>query len=326
MSALTDTGITNLANLTARLDPGGNIARTANVLSKMNPILQDIPWMEGNLQTGHQINQTVNSLPSATWRVANTGVEKTKVETASYVESCGILEDITQIDERIVELNGGREYRASEDDLKLEAFSQQFATSLFYESVSTNAERMHGLAPRYPATTGYTSSSYTKAGTNGGTNSRSIWLISWGDRKVYCTYPKGTKAGLERNDKGLSLVYDSNSKPYYAWVTQFVWRVGLVIEDYRYVVRFQWDPEDAEMATDERGLYMGMLDMINLIHEPGKAIFYMDRTSKGRLDAQLAANDARYMTLLNDGGRRLNAFNECPIRLEEALVAETAIS
>lgn len=326
MSTITDSGFPNLANIASRLDPNGGAAMVANVLSKKNPILEDIPWIEGNLPTGHRITQAVNALPSATWRRLNEGVAASKAETAQFDESCGMLEDESKIDEAVAELNGGAAYRASEDLLKQEGFAQQFATALFYESTSSNPERIHGLTARYPATTGFTSSSYVLAGTNAGVNARSIWLITWKERKVYGVFPKGTKAGLEREDKGKERVLDGSSNPFYAWVTRFKWRCGIAVEDYRYAVRFQWDPDDADMAASEKGLYLKMQDMLNTIFEPDNAIFYMDRTSKGRLDAQLASNDANYLTMLERGGRRIPHYQGVPIRVTDALVAETAIS
>lgn len=326
MTDIEDSGFPNLATVASRLDPNGMEAKIANVLSKKNPILQDIPWLEGNLATGHRITQAVNALPSATWRLLNQGVAATRAETEQYDESCGILEDESKIDERLAELNGGREWRATEDELKMEAFAQQFATAVFYESVTTNPERIHGLAPRYPATTGYTSSGYVLVGSNAGSNAQSVWLIKWAPRKLYGIYPKGTKAGLERVDRGLERVLDSSGNPFYAWVTRYVWRCGIAVEDYRFAVRIQWDPDDASMAAEERGLYLKMQDAINTIFDPDGAMFYMNRTSKARLDSQLAATDANFLTYVEKGGRTLPAFMGIPIRVTDALVAETAIS
>src|SRR5689334_18620482 len=152
MTTNTHGGYATLAEVASRLDPNGQAATIANILSKKNPVLQDIPWVEGNLVTGHQIAQTHTSLPSGTWRQINQGVAATKGQTAVYTESCARLEDESVIDEALLELNGGMAWRMTEDALKMEGLSQQFATALFYESASSNPERIHGLAPRYPAT------------------------------------------------------------------------------------------------------------------------------------------------------------------------------
>ena len=40
-----------LADVARRLDPNGRIARMAEILNQYNEILDDIPWIEGNLPT-----------------------------------------------------------------------------------------------------------------------------------------------------------------------------------------------------------------------------------------------------------------------------------
>jgi hypothetical protein len=328
MATIEDSGFPNLANVASRLDPDGSAAMVANVLSEKNPILDDIPFVEGNLQTGHRITQAANALPSASWRLLNQGIAATKAYTQQFDESCGILEDESKIDERVAELNGGAEYRDSEDMLKLEGMAQQFATSVFYESTSSNPERIHGLSPRYSATSGITAADYVSIGTNADSDCHSIWLITWAPRKLYGIYPKGTKAGLERNDKGLQRVQDdaTSLNSLWAWITQFVWRVGIAVEDYRYACRFQWDPSDSAMGDTNFGIVLNMIDMLNQIFEPDGAMFYMNRTSKTQLDQQLANADGNYLTYESKGGRLLPHFLGVPIRVTDALVAETAVS
>jgi hypothetical protein len=317
----------SFSNVMSTLDPQGKMARIVNVLSRKKPILDFLPWAEGNLTTGHLVT-AANALPSASWRQANAGIDPTIADTEQFTESCGLLEDESVIDEMIAELNGGAAYRAAQDDLKVEAFGQQLATALIYESVSSNPERIHGLTPRYPATTGYVNSGYVLAGTNAGVNCRSIWLLTPKLGKLYGIYTKGTKAGLERIDKGLERVYDASDKRLYAWVTQFKWRCGLVVEDYRYCVRFQWDPDDPAMDDSEKTMFLRMDDMLETIQEvEDGSIFIMDRTSKKKLKAQLASNTSRpQLDVVEKNGRRMEAFGGVPILTEESLVAETAIS
>jgi hypothetical protein len=244
------------------------------------------------------------------------------------------LEDWSEIDERLYELNGGDAFRMSEDEIKQEGIAQQFANALFYESTSSNPERIHGLAPRYPATTGFVNSAYVLAGTNAGSDARSIWMVCWGKKKVYGIYPKGTKAGLEMIDLGKQRVLDSNSQPYVALSTQHVWRCGLAIEDYRYAVRAQWDPDDADMADAERGLLLLLARMHTTIYRARGAVIYMDRITAAKLNAQLISNDQgplRYMA--GEGGQLMTGvdtgvatWNGFKIRIVDALVAETAIT
>src|SRR5690242_15147785 len=99
MTDIEESGFPNLAQVASRVDPNGQAALIANVLSKKNDFVNHMPWFEGNLPTGHLISQAVNSLPSAQWRKFNEGVAATKGQVAQYVESCGMLEDESKIDE-----------------------------------------------------------------------------------------------------------------------------------------------------------------------------------------------------------------------------------
>lgn len=330
MSTISDTGFPNLADWAKRQRPGGGIADIVNILTAKNPILDDIPFVSTNQTDGHKIVEAL-SLPSAAWRKYNEGVPATKATTATFTETVGMMEDESKVDVDLAKRDGNPvEYRASEDKLKKVGFGKQFATAVFYESANDNPERIHGLTPRMPGTSGFIASAYTLAGTNAGSNCHSVWLISWEPRKIYGLYPRGSQAGLMVEDKGEERVLDGNSRAFWAYITRMQWKVGIAVEDYRYMVRFQWDPDDAAFTDDDRGMYLAMQEMLGTIFEllPSTR-FYMNRTSKKKLDAQLATNDANFLQYISpegSSGMRIPTFMGVPIRVEDALVAETAIT
>ncbi|EPE5434245.1 major capsid protein, partial [Escherichia coli] len=74
-----------------RVDPNGKVDKIIELLGQTNPILQDMPFVEGNLPTGHRT--TIRSgLPSATWRLLNYGVQPSKSTTVQVTDSVGMLE------------------------------------------------------------------------------------------------------------------------------------------------------------------------------------------------------------------------------------------
>lgn len=328
MATLAPVGYPTLRDVVSSLAPDGSIEqRTANVLSKVLPLMDDAPMVEGNLPTGDQVT-SVTGLPSPTWRKLNAGVPASKSVKAQFVETCGILEDYSEVDVALAKLNGNAAaFRAKEDDIKLEAYAQEVERAIIYESTLTNPEKVHGLSARYVATTGYVNSSYVLKGTNAGVNARSIWLINWDPEKVALIYPKASVAGLQRNDLGEDTIRDSSNNKFQAYVTHFVWNLGLRVKDYRHVVRFQWDPDDANFADSAKGMILAMQQMLNTIYTIGPgARFYMDRTTKTKLDAQLASNDVNMLTYLESGRGMIPAFMGTPIRKTDTLVAESAIS
>jgi hypothetical protein len=337
MATVTEQGFPNLANILARLGPDGQIRPIAELLNKKLDFIDDIPWVECNLETGHQISLRTG-LPSAQWRSLNQGVAITKTDVATYTESTGMIEDRAEVD---VDSPGNlAALRLSEEAGKVEMMTQEFSRALFYESTFDNADRIHGLSARYGGTTGYTSSSYVLKGTNAGVNARSIWLLNWQPGKVYGIYPKNSKAGLFRKDLGEIDCFDGQtpSRKFRGLATKLQWKCGVAVEDYRTSVRFQWDPDDANFADSAKNMYLTLQAMLGTVFAiASNARFYMDRTSFNKLTAQLASNNVdflKYVTLTTrtDSGAAgpvgvlLPHFLGVPIRITDALVAETAIS
>ncbi len=180
----------NLINVTKRLDPDGSIAKIAEVLAEKNPILDDIPIVEGNLPMGH-LTTIRTGLPEPTWRRLNYGVYPTKSTTAQITESCGMLEAYAEVDKRLAEINGNTaEWRASEDRPHIEAMSQAMVDTLIYGDTSVYPDRFLGLAPRYDAVgqptgkfTAVTNSAYLNHviscsdGTPTASKQTSVWYI-----------------------------------------------------------------------------------------------------------------------------------------------------
>lgn len=330
MSTIADSGFPNLRNVTSRLTPAGSIEQAiAEVLTKQIDWLEDVPWSEGSEATGDLVTERTG-LPSPKWRKLNQGIDPSKSETAQFTEACGMLEDYSKVDVDLADLHGNaNSFRASEDKAFVEAFSEEVARAIFYESAVDNPEMIHGLSPRYAATSGYKASSYVLKGTNAGVNCHSVWLIDWNPDKISGLFGKGSKAGLVIQDLGQVLTNAPNAKEFLAYVTRFQWKCGIRVKDYRYAVRFQWDPDDAAFVASAKGLYLAMQDMLETIFKCSEnARFYMNRTSMKLLRAQMASNDDNYLeyaTLSGGGGRKLAHFLGVPVRVTDSLVAETAI-
>jgi hypothetical protein len=332
MATLSDTGFPTIANVARRLKPNGGVETDiAEVLNQELDILDDIPWVAGNLPTGDLVTSRTG-LPTPEWRQLNGGVGVGKSDTDQYTETCGMLEKFSKVDVDMALLHGNSAaYRMTEDKAVLEGFAQEVARSLFYESAVTNPTRVHGLAARYPGTSGYTSSSYVlKPGTNSGSNCQSIWLISWDPDKICGIFPKDSVAGLHMEDVGRQLTKDSGgTKEFMALVSRFQWKLGFRVKDYRYAVRFQYDPDDSAggFGTTGSGLVDGLYDMLEVVQKvvPG-ATFYMSRTAKRLFNAQMSRKTSNLLEYIERGGKRIQALEGVAIRRTDALVAESAIS
>ena len=307
MATLSTTALT-LADWAKRLDPEGRIPVIAELLSQSNEILEDGLFKEGNLPTGERVTIRTG-LPSVYWRAINQGVPSSKSTTATVDEACGMLEAYSRVDVDLAGLNGNSSaFRLSEDVAFLEAMNQTMASTMFYGNPATDPKQFLGLANRYSSTTAGNGTNILSAGGSGSDNT-SIYLVVWGDNTVYGTFPKGSKAGLISEDTGKLTVYDGSGNPYQAYQTHYQWKNGLVVKDWRYVVRIaNIDVSDligqtgTQLSTASTNIIKLMARALYRIPNMGmgKAAFYMNRTVHSGL-ALAAMDKSQYVLKIEQG-------------------------
>jgi len=307
MATLSTSALT-LADWAKRIDPEGRVPVVAELLSQSNEILEDCMFMEGNLPTGHRV-VIRTGLPTVYWRAINQGIPTTKSTTAQVDESCGMLEAYSEVDKDLAELNGNTaQFRLSEDTAFLESMNQTQAQTLFYGNPGTDPKQFLGLATRYSSTSAGNGQNVISAGGSGSDNA-SIYLVVWGDNTVFCPFPKGSKAGLIHEDLGLNTVWDSAGARYQAYRTHYQWKNGLVVKDWRYVVRIanvdisdligQTGTQAASASTNIVKLMARALYRIPNM-AMGRPAFYMNRTVHSGL-ALAALDKSQYVLKINEG-------------------------
>ena len=338
-TALTATNLT-LADWAKRTDPDGRIPVVAELLSQSNEILEDAVFKEGNLPTGERV-VIRTGLPTVYWRALNQGIPNSKSTTAQVDEACAILEARSEVDKDLALLNGNTAaFRLSEDTAFLEAMNQTFSSTLFYGDPGSDPKQFLGLAARYSdKTSGGNKQNILSAGGSGSDNT-SIYLVVWGDQTVYCPFPKGSKAGLIHEDLGEQTVYNSDGTRLQALSTRYQQKVGLVVKDWRYVVRIanvdvsdlvgQTGTQAADQSTAIIKLMARALYRIPNM-AMGRACFYMNRTVHSGL-ALAAMDKSQYVLKINEGLSQFGtptswlSFLGVPLRRVDSIVNnETAI-
>lgn len=332
-----------LVDVAARSGPDGVITQDiAELLNQTNEPLNDIPWIEGNLPTGHK---TVirTGIPSATWRNLNYGAIPTKSTTAQITDVTGILETYSVIDKDLADLNGNTaEFRLTEDYAFIEGMSQQFSQALFYSSVGTNPERITGFSPRYSSLSAGNAANIIDAGGTGSANT-SIWLVVWGPRSVHGIYPKGSSAGLTHMDVTTAApISDGNNGLYQAYQTKYQWKCGLTLRDWRYVVRIAnidtTTSAGGTQSTTPPNLYRLMIKALNKVPAlpnngntapqrvpTGRAAFYVNRGIKTWADIQAMEKSTLAFTTVKDAqGVPFLEFRGVPVRLCDQIVNNEA--
>jgi len=236
-ATLGQSGKVTLLDWAKSLDPDGSTATVVELLAQTNEILLDMPFIEGNLPTGHK--STVRTgLPTAIWRQMYQGVPASKSVRAQVEDSCGMLETRAELDVEMARLNGNdKAFRLSEAQAFLEAMNQQMASTLFYGNTATNPERFMGLAPRFSAISGAANAQNVISAGGAASDNMSVFLVVWGPNTVTGIFPKGSKAGIEHEDLGVIDAFDANNNRYRAYADHWKWKCGLVVKDWRYVVR-----------------------------------------------------------------------------------------
>lgn len=321
-----------LADIAKRTDPSGNIADVVESLSKVNPLLQDIAWKEGNLPTGHTYTSRT-SLPTPSWRKFNQGVAPTKSTADQYTETCGMLESFTKVDVALANLNGNSAaFRNDEDKAQVMGFGLEVNRALFYETLSTNPERIHGLTPRLNATSGNPAAAQIVKADSGasGNDQTSMWLIGWSPDTVFGIYPKGSRAGLSSEDLGKQLTKDASNNEYTAWVSHWTWQLGLCVRDYRYLVRICNIDTSAWKADLSAGadLVLSLMDAIAAMYslENVQPVIYLNRATYSMFNKQLIKKGtANLLEYLERGGSRLPHFMGIPMRITDALTSTESV-
>ncbi len=312
--------VATLGDIAKRLDANGKIDKIVEMLGQTNEILDDMMFKEGNLPTGHKTTIRTG-LPSAAWRLLNYGVPQSKSKTQQITDTCGMLEAYAEVDKDLADLNGNTgEFRLSEDRAFLEAMNQEMARTLFYGDTSKNPERFLGLAPRFSGldkTKAPTAVNVIDAGGTG-SNLTSIWLVCWGDQTVFGIYPKGSKAGFQHNNKGQVTLEDKDGGKYEGYRTHYKWDIGLVVRDWRYVVRIA--NVDLATITDEK-LIEVLIEASELLPDQrlGRAVFYMNRRTRTKLrNAKLNKKNVE-LTPDNVAGKKVLSFDEIPVKRCDAI-------
>jgi hypothetical protein len=329
MSALAASHPT-LLDLAKRLDPDGKIDVIAEILTQENPILEDMNFVEGNLPTGHRTTIRTG-LPTPTWRKLYGGVQPTKSNTAQVTDSCGMLEAYAEVDKALADLNGNTAaFRLSEDRAHIEGMAQELASTIIYGNEGDQPEAFTGLAPRYNSLSAANADNIVSAGGTGSDHT-SIWLVVWGDQTLHGIYPKGSRAGLDMQDKGQVTIenVDGLGGRMEAYRTHYRHDCGLTVRDWRFAARvcnidvsaLTSDGTAADRAAAQKALINFMVQASERIPSlsKGRAVWYVNRTIREQLRLGILEKIAGNLAWETVSGKRVMTFDDIPVKRLDAI-------
>ena len=326
-------------NLIDMFRAGGDAAtaNVAEVLRRSSPAVKDAIAVQANSGTIHKHAIRTN-LPAVTWGRLYQGIPQSKSGRAMVTDTTGFVEGLSTVDQRLLDISpNAAAVRAPETESFIESMTQEAETGIFYHDSASTPEKFKGLAARYNTVsgTGQNINQVVDAGGTGSDNT-SIWIVTWSENATHLIYPQGTKAGIDRQDKGDQRVTDSNGAAYYVKEELFRWHLGLAVRDWRYNVRVA--------NIDVSDLIAGTVNLLNPLRKAyhriqgriratdmrgenaaseGRTVIYMNRTVYEALDAQLTSatlNGALRLGSKELEGEEVETYRGIPIRVTDALL------
>lgn len=300
----------------AKRSSDGNILQIAEVLEETNEMLEDAVWVEANGMTSHVITVRT-SLPTGTFRILNDGVPSEASSTRQIEEGIGMLESISEVDAKLVDLapDPGK-FRSDEDMAFVEGLSQTLQQKTIYGNRLVTPAEFTGFANRYNDVS--LANVHDGAGT--GSDLTSVWVIQWGEARCHMIYPRRHKTmGIAADNLGRELVAGQTANTQFlADRTHFHVDGGLCVRDDRCVQRYcNIETAGSTNIFDDAFL----IDALNLMLQRGKgAIIYMNRTLLSQVDKQANNKTNVQYTVGEEFGRPVTYFRGNAMKLVEQLV------
>tara|TARA_R110000787_G_C13443394_1_gene446759 strand:- start:38425 stop:39423 length:999 start_codon:yes stop_codon:yes gene_type:complete len=316
----------DLIDIYKQQDGNGQFIEVIEMLAEMNPVLDDAMAVECNKGTTH-MHTVRTGLPSVAWGRLYQGITQGKSGKAQVEDTTGFVEGLSTIDERLLALSTNEgAVRLSEAMSYLEAMNQEVATKMFYGNSASDPEEFMGLSPRFNDLSAPNGNQIIDAGGTGGINT-SIWFVTWGDNQCHLLYPKGTVAGVSREDMGRQRVLDGAGNPYFAKEEKFTWHVGLAVKDWRYVSRIA-NIDTTAMAAGTVLLYAFMRKAYYKLQQRrvagGRMAIYCNRDVLEALDALAsnagAADSFVRLKPMEIEGKEVMTYRGIPIRETDAII------
>jgi hypothetical protein len=304
---------------------GGIVSDVVDMLAQDNELYLDSTWMEANGGTYHRTAVRIG-LPDPTWRSYYQGVQPTKGSYAQVDEPLGMMEARSVVDKDLADMETDiQQYRLIEAGGFLEGMNQSLTETALYGAVTTSPAKFNGIMGRFNSKAAPSGENIVDAGGTGSDNT-SILIVQWHPRTVFFAYPKGSSAGVSREDLGINnnaIPPDGSSGVFSAYEEKFTQKAGLVVRDWRSIVRVANIDVSNLIAETTPADILKMLaigiDKIKKV-DGGRIVIYGNRTIKTMLRIQAMSKANVYLTVGSEEGRPKLSFDGYPIRLLDKLL------
>lgn len=333
MPVINNGNVMSLSDWSKSLGPDGQVSSDViMILSQTNKIIADAGWIEGNLPIGNQ-GEIQTGLPPSFYVGMNQFVPVGNDTVAPILEQAATLEAFTQVAQNLAELGGMgnvAKTKKRKGKAQLESFNQTFAKTLIYGS-AVNPASFIGFNSRYSSLSAVNGVNILDGGGTGGTNA-SIYLVVWGEETCTMFFPQGSKAGIVHEDLGLVTAQsisaagttDANPMLQQVYREHWIWKHGLYLPDWRYVVRIANIDMPSLLAKNGADLIDLLERAVNHVPalEAGRPAIYMNRTMYQMFGIQCRDSVQKGGQLSYEvvDGIRVPVFQGVPIRIVDQMI------
>jgi len=216
--------------------PDGSYMAARDVLKKNLPMIEETYWEQANEETSHEFLKTVSKPTGALVRYEEGAPFEISTDRAVREQLCRI-EGNLRVDVRVLakSANPGAYYREKEMRY-FEGMLNTFHETIFSKNsrgnMGTNPKDINGLGVRRPVSSAVAIGSETATTTvvnMGNSTGGSIWLIKHGGDGLFMLHPRTAANTIKQEQFENQLVYDANSYPFRADMTNFSMEFGLGI-------------------------------------------------------------------------------------------------
>lgn len=237
-------------------------------------------------------------------------------------DTCGNLEVYAEVDKDLADINGNEaKWRLSEDAAFIEGMSQQMAETIFYGDTAKNPERFMGIAARYNKLANVASSRNVKSMGGTGNNLTSVYFIS--HAVFHGLYPKASKVGLSKTDKGQVTIVKDDGSMYEAYRTHFKWQVGTTLDDWRGCARVC----NIDLSNiDGNKLIQAMIDAKNAIEAKyiARTKIYCTREIMTALEKAALEKSSSALSIVQAANQFKTTFFGIPLEVCDAISTNEA--
>jgi hypothetical protein len=312
----------SLVEQAKRVNPNGEQARIAEIITYENAMLFDAPWFPSNDIWTNKTVRRANK-PSGTRRKINTGVPLEVSQTTEVLDVITMIETYSEPDvEYIDNMPNPMMAREQEANIFIEGMGQTLGSAMLYDNAKTDSSNMTGLAPRL----GTIDSQYIWGAGGTGSDLTSIYIVTWGPMDTHMIYPRNsgpnasTLFGIKHTNKGQVTVSDAttsrqSTSQYEAYRDHYQIKAGMVTRDPRSIGRLA----NIESGTETSNLFDEdiLIKILNRMRTNQNTRMYVNDLVLSQM--QIAAKDKANINYTLGGGNGLSGeppvfFQGIPIR------------